>query len=242
MVFSVRQVLDFLLPPLCLKCHGPVGSHQTLCAACWREIQFIAPPCCVACGMPFDVPVEGDVLCAECLTTPPVYRQARSAMIYDDASKGIVLGFKHGDRLHAVPAMATWMHRAGASILEQADVLVPVPLHRWRLWRRRYNQAALLAQALGKSTGKPVGVDVLRRGRATLVQGHMRREQRIKNLAGSINVNARQTGIIKNRRVVLIDDVLTTGATVNECSRVLLKAGAAAVDVLTLSRARRWTA
>ena len=238
MALSIQPLLDFLLPPLCLNCHEAVGGHQTLCPDCWKAVHFIAPPCCATCGVPFDLPVEEGTLCGECLAFPPVYKSARSAMIYDDASKRLVLSLKHGDRLHPVPAMAAWMQRAGETILAAADVIVPVPLHRWRLFLRRYNQAALLAQALGRQCGKPVGVDALRRVRATPSQGHMNREQRKKNVAGAIRLNARHSEKIKGKNVVLVDDVLTTGATANECTRVLLTAGAAAVDVLTLTRTR----
>ena len=236
--FGLQRLLDFLLPPLCLNCHEAVGGHQSLCPECWKKVHFISQPCCATCGVPFDMTVEEGTLCGECLAFPPVFKSARSAMIYDEASKRLVLSLKHGDRLHPVPAMASWMQRAGDALLTAADVIVPVPLHRWRLFSRRYNQAALLAQALGRHTGKPVGVDALRRVRATPSQGHMNREQREKNLAGAIRLNPRHSEKIKNRNVVLVDDVLTTGATANECSRVLLAAGASAVDVLTLTRTR----
>jgi ComF family protein len=236
--FRLTNLLDFLLPPLCLNCHEPVGGHQTLCPDCWTAVQFIAPPQCSRCGVPFDVPVEEGTLCGECLASPPVYGRARSAMIYDEASKRLVLSFKHGDRLHAVPAMALWMQRAGEEFWAAADVIVPVPLHRWRLFARRYNQAALLAQALGRITGKPVGFDALRRVRATPSQGHMNREQRKKNLKGAIVLNPRCAGWIEGKKVVLVDDVLTTGATVNECCRVLLASGASEANALTLMRTR----
>ncbi|MDD5587120.1 MAG: ComF family protein [Alphaproteobacteria bacterium] len=240
--FSVRPVfqslLDFLLPPLCLNCHEEVGGHQSLCPACWKAVQFISPPCCSCCGAPFDVPVEEGTLCGECLAFPPVYNRARSAMIYDDASKRLVLSLKHGDRLHPVPAMAAWMQRAAEAFWPAADVIVPVPLHRWRLFARRYNQAALLAGTLGRIVKKPLGVDALTRVRATPSQGRMNREQRKKNMAGAIKLNPRYTGKIKGKNIVLVDDVLTTGATVNECARVLLAGGASSVDVLTLMRTR----
>jgi ComF family protein len=234
----LNAILDFLLPPLCLNCYEPVGEHQTLCPSCWKAIHFTAPPCCARCGLPFDVPVEAGTLCGECLTSPPTYTSARSAMIYDEASKRLVLSFKYGDRLHVVPALAGWMQRAGESFLADADMIIPVPLHRWRLFLRRYNQAALLAQALSRNTGKPVEIDCLQRRRATKSQGKMNREKRKQNVKNAFCFTHRGIDKIKGKNIILIDDVLTTGATVNECSRVLLEAGAERVDVLTLMRTR----
>ena len=233
-----HRFLDWLLPPLCLCCQEPVGGNQTLCPACWKGIHFIAKPYCACCGAPFDVPVEAETLCGECLAFPPVYAKARSAMIYDDASKKLVLSFKHNDRLHPVPGLATWMQRAGSEFLEQADLIAPVPLHRWRLWMRRYNQAALLALELGRLTNKAVGVDVLLRVRATPIQGHMNREARQKNVAGAFRINPRAANKVTGKNIVLVDDVLTTGATVNACASILNKAGAAKVVVLTLAKTR----
>ncbi len=229
-------LLDLLLPPLCLSCCEPVGVNQALCPECWKKIRFISSPHCAVCGAPFDVPVEESTRCGECLAHPPEYEKARSAMIYDDASRRLVLSFKHHDRLHPVPAMAMWMQRAGAELWEETGVLVPVPLHRWRLFRRRYNQSALLALQLGRLTGKPVAVDVIKRVRATPIQGRMNREQRRKNVAGAFRLTPRRVMAIRGKNVLLIDDVLTTGATVNECSRVLLKGGALRVNVLALAR------
>jgi ComF family protein len=232
------KVLDLLLPPLCLVCDEPVGDAATLCPECWKQIQFIAPPFCACCGAPFDFPVSEGTLCGACLTEAPHFKAARAAMLYDDNSRKLVLGFKHGDRTHAAKALAAWMHRAGGEFLEAADALVPVPLHRWRLFHRRYNQSALLAQKIGVLAGKPVLPDVLLRIRATPVQGHLKRKERQENVKGAFAVDARQKSGVEGKTLVLIDDVMTTGATVNECSRVLLAAGAKQVNVLTLSRVK----
>jgi len=234
----LRQALDFMIPPLCLVCRGPVGEHNALCPSCWKEAHFISSPYCAVCGEPFEVPVDENTVCNECMMNPPVFRRARSAMIYDDISKSLLLGFKHGDKLHLLSALASWMQKAGREIIGTAGFIVPVPLHRWRLLRRRYNQAALLANALGRSSGKEVIADMLLRSRNTPVQGNMSREERRKNVAGAFTINPRHADKAKGKTFVIVDDVLTTGATVNECGRVLLKAGAAAVDVLTLARTR----
>ncbi len=233
-----QKALDALLPPLCLLCHERTGAHQALCAACWKDMHFIDAPMCARCGLPFDVPMGDDALCASCLDKPPLFAQARSALLYDDRSKRLVLGFKHGDRLHHVPAMAAWMRRAGAGVLKGADVLVPVPLHWLRLFRRRYNQAALLAQGVAKTGGLPVAVDVLRRVRATPSQGGLKKRERLENVEGAFVVNPKRRASVEGKTVVLIDDVLTTGATVNACCATLLESGAREARVLTLMRAR----
>ena len=188
--------------------------------------------------MPFDVPVEDGTLCGMCLDRNPVYDRARSAIVYDDNSKRLILSFKHGDRLHHVPAMAAWLARVGEELIAQTDLIVPVPLHRWRLFKRRYNQAALLARSMAQLVKRPVGVDVLCRVRSTPSQGKMNREERRKNVKGAIIVNSRYMEKIKGKNILLVDDVLTTGATVNECARILQAAGASSVDVLTLMRTR----
>jgi ComF family protein len=159
-------------------------------------------------------------------------------MIYDDASKRLVLSFKHSDRLHPVRAMAGWMFRAAGEMWATADIIIPVPLHRWRLFKRRYNQAALLSLELGRVSGKTVIVDAMQRHRATQSQGHMSRDERHENIKGTFNISPSHREAIKGKNIVLVDDVLTTGATVNECSRILKFGGAASVHVLTLARVR----
>ena len=193
------RALDLLLPPLCLVCDEPVGANATLCAACWKKIQFIAPPFCACCGVPFDIPVEEGTLCGRCLTQSPRFQSARAAMLYDEASRKLILGFKHGDRTHAAQALAVWMHRAGGENLAQADALIPVPPHRWRLFHRRYNQASLLAQHLGALTGKPVFPDALRRIRATPSQGHRKRKERQENVRGAFAVASHHKAALEGK-------------------------------------------
>lgn len=232
----VRAVVDAVLPPLCLSCGALVAEPGALCSSCWERVGFLGQPHCSACGHPFEVDVGEAALCGHCLAEAPQWRRARAVFRYDDASKPLVLRFKHGDRLEGAPSFARWMARAGAELVSEADVIVPVPLHRFRLLSRRYNQAALLALALGRLAGKAVEPDLLLRKRRTPVQGHMNREERRRNVKGAFVVRERKLPLIAGKTVLLIDDVLTTGATVGECARVLSKAGAAAVDVLTLGR------
>jgi len=234
----LHRMLDLFLPPLCLVCDEPVGGTATLCPTCWKKIQYISLPFCACCGVPFDFPVADGTLCGACLEDAPQFKSARAALLYDDVSKILVLGFKHGDRTHEAKAMAVWMQRAGGAFWEQADALMPVPLHRWRLFHRRYNQSALLAKEIGALTGKRVLFDVLKRLRATPSQGHLKRKERKENVRGAFGVSDKYKKLVENKTLLLIDDVLTTGATVNECARTLLKAGAKQVYVLTLARVK----
>ena len=232
-----RLVLDALLPPRCLGCGTLVEEPGTLCGRCWRGIDFLAPPCCAACGHPFEYALPDTTLCAACMWRRPAYDRARAVFRYDAASRGLVLGFKHGDRTYAAPAFARWLARAGAVPLRDTAVIVPVPLHRWRLFRRRYNQSALLAQALGRLTGIEVAPDMLVRRRNTRSQARLDPPARRRNVQGAFAL--RPAADVDGRRVLLIDDVLTTGATVEACARSLRRGGAAAVDVLTLARVVR---
>jgi ComF family protein len=231
--------LDLLLPPRCLACHGAVDRQGALCPACWSALQFLGDPQCVSCGLPFDFDPGEPSRCGGCLRKPPPFERARAALAYDDASRPLLLGFKHADRTHAAPPFGQWLARAGADLLGDAELVVPVPLHRWRLFRRRYNQAALLAIALGRARGVPVEADLLVRRRATPSQAGRSRIARQRNVRGAFAVRPGRGAAIAGRRVLLVDDVLTTGATAMECARVLKRAGAAAVDVVTLARVLR---
>jgi ComF family protein len=230
------RALDLALPPRCVGCGARVDAAGLACAACWSKLTFIAPPFCETCGAPFDFAVEGTHRCASCYAAPPSYDRARAALIYDDGSRGLILGFKHGDRLHAAPVFGLWAARAGTDLLEDADIVAPVPLHRWRLLRRRYNQAALIAAQAAKHSGAANLPDLLVRHRATPSQGGLGATARARNVAGAFALNPRHADRVKGSRIVLVDDVLTTGATVSACARVLRRGGAARVDVLTLAR------
>jgi ComF family protein len=237
---GAASALDLLLPPQCLKCRLPVDRQGLLCAECWRGVAFIGPPCCAVCGLPFAHDEGPEAICGACVKEPPSFARARAAMVYDAASRALVLGFKHGDRIEAAAPFGRWLARAGAEFLAEADLVVPVPLHRWRLWRRRYNQAALLARALARASALEVVPDLLVRRRATASQHQLSRAQRRLNVRGAFAVDRRRSARLEGARVVLVDDVLTTGATVGACTRALLGAGARSVDVLTLARVVRW--
>lgn len=230
------RLLDLVLPPRCLSCGMDVAQAGALCGACWAKVDFLGPPQCACCGLPFEVAALAGDLCAACIRRPPVYARCRSVFAYDAESRGLVLAFKHADRTDAAPAFAAWMARAGAGLLAEADLVAPVPLHRWRLFRRRYNQAALLALGVGRLSGRPVVPDLLARRRDTGNQGGRSRLGRARNVAGAFTVRPAHKEAVRGKRVLLVDDVYTTGATASECAKALLRAGASAVDVLTLAR------
>ena len=233
-----RAVLDLVYPPLCIGCRAAVAEPGALCAACWQNIRFLDGPVCAVCGLPFEFDPGGDTLCAGCHARPPAFDRARAIMRYDEASRGPILALKHGDRLDLSPAFARWLDRGGRALLDEADLLVPVPLHPGRLWRRRYNQSAELARAVGRLSGKPCDVLALVRSRATPSQGAMRSAKaRRRNMLGAFRV--RHKSAIAARNVLLVDDVLTTGATADACARALKRAGAAKVLVLALARVVR---
>jgi ComF family protein len=233
------SVIDILLPPRCLACGAAVTAAATLCADCWRGLTFLSAPCCACCGLPFEFDLGESALCGDCVRRQPAFDRARAALRYDDASRKLILGFKHGDRLHPAPAFGQWLKRAGADLIGDADLAVPVPLHWTRLFARRYNQAAILALALRAAGGPPVAPDALIRTRRTRPQGKGNREARRRNVAAAF---ALKPGIaVEDKRIVLIDDVFTTGATASECARLLKRRGAARVDVLTLARTVRDT-
>ena len=230
------SALDLLLPPRCLACGRLVGEAHSLCADCWRAVTFVAPPLCACCGYPFEFDAGEGALCGVCTRDPPPWDRARAAFRYDDRSRGLILAFKYRDRTDAAKAFGQWLCRAGEELLAEADLLVPVPLHWTRLFSRRYNQAALLAAAVSKATGVPSVPTALVRRRRTPSQAGLDRTGRRRNVRGAFAVPVRRAKRLEGRRIVLIDDVLTTGATAGGCIAALREAGAVSVDVLTLAR------
>ena len=202
------------------------------------RLTFLDDPCCASCGYPFDHHVTGisafDLQCAACLARRPAYATARSALEYDDASRKMILAFKHGGHTDRLQNFAAQMHRAGRVALEHADLILPVPLHRTRLIKRRYNQAALLGAALSRRCGVPMDPHMLLRTKRTPSQGGLSASGRRRNVQGAFTVP--EPDRLQGRRVVVVDDAMTTGATLNACARTLKRAGAQRVDVLCLAR------
>lgn len=234
-----RRALDLVLPPLCLVCRAPIGADGALCPSCWSRVRFIGPPHCARCGLPFDESGGPHDICAGCAARPPRFDRARAVMRYDDGARPIVLRFKNADRLHATPALARWLARAAGPLLAEADLIVPVPLHWRRLLRRRYNQSAELARALARLSGKPWSAAAVRRRRHTPTQGHRGPAERRANVRAAFAVPDRSRPLVAGKRVLLVDDVLTTGATLDAVCLALSRAGAAAVDAVTLARVVR---
>lgn len=234
-----QQFLNFLLPPACVACGSIVSSEKGLCAECWGKVDFIEQPICAQCGRPFEFDPGDTLSCAACLKKPPLYQRARSAVVYGEASRQFILSYKHGDRLDMVPSFVTWLERAGKSLINDADFIAPVPLHWARFLSRRFNQSAELARAISHVSDCVYTPQLLRRKKRTLSQAGLNARERARNVRGAFVVKPDNVQKIAGKRVLLIDDVLTTGATLNACAGVLLWAGASAVDVLTLARVVR---
>jgi ComF family protein len=233
---SSRAVLDSAYPPQCVACREITAEPATLCAACWREMPFITRPFCERLGTPFAVDIGGPLLSPAAIADPPVFGRARSVAHHRGAAQELVHKLKYGDRQELAIAMGGMMAAAAAELLAEAGVIVPVPLHWTRLWQRRFNQAAALAAVIGQRSGLPVEPSLLRRRKRTLRQVGLTRSQRQENLQGAFIVPDDVKPSLKGQRVLLVDDVMTTSSTANAASRVLLRAGAASVDVVTFAR------
>lgn len=245
-VGNVMQIgLRTVLPPRCGGCGAVTDTVHAVCSDCWIGLRFISDPLCACCGYPFELAADentGDgILCGECLRKKPAFDRARAALVYDDASRDYLLRFKHGDRTDLTPLLSRWLVQAGRDFWADADIILPVPLHRTRLLMRRYNQSGLLAASLSRQIGIGWHGTVLRRLRKTRSLGGLGPSSRKREVGGAFGVDDRiaQRIGLSGARVVLIDDVLTTGATANACARILKRAGAMHVDVITVARVVR---
>ena len=233
---SLARISDVLLPPLCLSCRAAVEGHGGLCPTCWSRIDFIQAPLCDRLGIPLPYAAGDRMVSAGALADPPVYGRARAAARYDGEMRKLVHGLKYRDSHEGAALFARWMAQAAGELLADADLLVPVPLARLRLWRRRFNQSALLADRIARQSGVRVDAFLLQRVRRTASQVGLSAEQRRRNVAGAFAVPEARRPELAGRNVVLVDDVITTGATANACARTLKRAGAARVDVAALAR------
>lgn len=254
---SVGWFIDFILPLRCSLCDRKVLDEQSLCAGCAKELCYMADPLCQICGVPFDVPMPKDSLCGACLQALPLYTTARSAVMYQGAGRDLALSLKHAKNFMAAPVMAklmalSWQSVLAADRLDQLEgvggainrqkdygmVVIPVPLHPYRLFFRRFNQSALIASYFAQSVDQTFLPNSLRRKKNTLTQGGLGRRDRARNVSQAFVVPRAQRHRIEGRKVILIDDVYTTGATVQSCTRALLQAGAQEVHVLTFARVK----
>ena len=240
-VWVGRGALDLVLPPHCPACDGIVDAPGRFCTPCFRRAALIVPPCCERCGVGFASQAAAGLSasCPACLAEPPPWRFGRAAFNYDEFSRQLILPLKYADRTENAVLLGRHMARAGRTLLDGCDLLVPVPLHRRRLFSRRYNQAALLAHAVGRSAKRPVLVDALVRVRQTAPLVGQSAAERRRAVAAAIAARPSRVGVLADRRVVLVDDVLTTGATAGVCTSALLAAGAESVDVLAAARTER---
>lgn len=230
-----RSIADALLPPRCMSCRCRLTDPDNLCGACWREVQFIRPPLCDRLGIP--LPFGGDevMVSAAAYADPPEYDRARAVARYDGRMRTLIHQFKFMDRGDLKVLFGKWLAAAGAPLLAECDLVMPVPLHRRRLLSRRFNQSAMLAKEIGRSCGLPVIPNGLRRVRRTRPQVGLSEDQRRANVRRAFRLTRAAEAAAAGKRVLLVDDVITTGATVNACARVLKQAGATRVDILALA-------
>jgi ComF family protein len=232
---GLGSIADLMLPPVCVHCHEPTADHRLLCALCWRDIDFITPPLCDRLGVPLSYGDGERTISAQALREPPIFGRARAVARFGGVMRNLVHGLKYADRHEVAEMLAGMMLSAGKDLLSNADLLIPVPLHRWKLWRRRYNQAAILARKIGALRGYPVDVTSLRRTRPTRSQVGLSAEERRGNVSGAFALGEGAADRIRGKHILLIDDVLTTGSTVSACAALLKEAGAKEVDCLAVA-------
>jgi ComF family protein len=231
-----RAAFALVYPPSCAGCGGATMDPGALCPACWSSLRLIEAPFCPRYGTPLALDAGiGTLHSPRAIADPPVFERARAVALYDDTARQLVHRLKYEDRLDLAVAMARMMAASGRELLAEADCVVPVPLHRRRLWRRRFNQAALLAQPVARGAALPFEPRLLVRVRATRPQVGLSRVGRAENLQGAFRVPTERRAALQGRRVLLVDDVTTTGATGNAAARALLRGGAEAVDLLTFA-------
>lgn len=232
---NLNYAADLILPPVCLHCHKPLASHGVLCATCWQGIDFIQPPLCDRLGHPLPYASDEKAISSAALRRPPSYARARAAARFDGVMRALIHAFKYSDHHEAVGLFVRLMVAAGRELLADADVIMPVPLHRSRLWRRRYNQAALLAVGIARATGKPLDLFSLHRVAKTAQQANLAGAARRDNVAAAFAIAPGAAARIAGRRVLLIDDVITTGATLEACTHALRSGGVVDVNCLALA-------
>ena len=236
---SLRMIIirlgALIWPPQCGRCGASISQQHSLCASCWGTLHFVSDPHCKVCGVPLPDTTLHNNVCAGCLAQPPAFDGARSSFVYDEGIRPLILAYKHADRLDLTPLLSQFLIRTLATTDWAIDVIVPVPLHRWRLFRRQYNQSAELARYVSQYLSVPFLPNSVKRGRSTPSQGLYSRARRRANMTGAFHVNAKKAADLEGRSVLMVDDVLTTGATVNELARVLKKSGADRVFIITIA-------
>lgn len=236
---AARGALDYALPPRCPGCGVIVAADHSFCADCWGEMRFLGEPCCITCGLPFDFEEAEEVRCGACLTAPPPWTTARAALAYGPVSSHIAMRLKYARRTVLSRLMARHMaKRISADILAMRDnvLLIPVPLHRWRIWSRGFNQAALLAREIGRITGLAHDPLLLRRRHATRALRDMGPHEREREVRRAFAIDPKRAKALRGKTIMLVDDIHTSGATARACTRSLLDGGAEAVHLLCWAR------
>lgn len=233
--FGIKRLLNIIIPPRCLSCGSMTEESGMLCQNCWKNISFISKPFCECCGFPFEYDI-GEALCAGCIKESKPFDNARSAFRYNEDSRKLITSYKYSDKTYGTESFARMMLRVAGDLVSEADIISSVPLHRLRLLSRKYNQSALLANKIAKISNRTAMHDILFRKKNSKPQASLPRNERMKNVKGVFAINDKYKEFIKGKKIMLVDDVMTTGATVNECARLLKKSGAEKVFVLTLAR------
>ena len=233
---ALSWLANFVLPPQCPGCGAGIEAVGALCGSCWSRVDFIAEPFCDQLGIPFPHEAGEGALSAQAIAMPPPYARARAVARYDDMARQLVHKLKYKDRLDVAPLMGSWMLRAGRELVEESDFIAPVPLYRSRLWRRRFNQSGLLAARISALSGLCLAEDMLTRTRPTRSQVGLSTDERRRNVAGAFAIGGKWASPVNGKTVLLVDDVITTGATVEACTKALLRAGAARVNILAFAR------
>jgi ComF family protein len=234
LTLPLRAAIDFALPPRCPACGLIVGADGSFCTECWSKLHFLGGPGCAACGMPFETDQGPDVRCGACLAEPPAHDGVRAAVAYGEVARILALKLKYGRRVGLARVIGGHVARRAGE--ERDALIVPVPLHRWRIWRRSFNQSALIGAEIARRLGLELRTDLIERRKATPMLGGLGRTARARTLRGAFAVPSEKKAVLQGRTVLLIDDVYTSGATANGCARVLKRAGAARVVVMCWAR------
>lgn len=234
--YGFSSLKNLIVPPLCMQCEQIVDVPGVFCPKCWNSVRFISKPYCEVLGIPFRYSLGEGTLSAEAIANPPSFKRARSAVLYDENMRALVSQLKYSDKTEFAPWMANWMRQAGRELLNEKPVIVPIPLHRFRMFTRRYNQSAELGRHIAKQEELSFEPNALLRVKNTKQQVGLNRLERARNVQGAFRVPVEFNHLVKGKNILLIDDVFTTGATVNAATNAVNRAGAKAVDVLTFAR------
>jgi len=234
----IKTFLNTIIPPTCPGCHIPVDQDHDICPKCWKSLEFIVLPFCDNCAEPLDISGVSEEIytCGKCQQTPPRFSQTRALFKYNGLARHLILGLKHGNATHLASNLSSKACLHHSNYIQDADIIIPVPLHWSRLLKRGYNQASLLAKYIARNCQIPLQTNILLRNRRTASQGNYGKKARLRNVQSAFTLSDKEKNSIANKTVLLVDDVMASGATLNECSKVLLTANAKKVKVLVIAK------